>query len=104
MAMQVELKPHRGVHGATHREVDLGQDRIFVDGFCVGYVGRKPGACQSRQRRMRWHELPQDADLDRREIEAGLVRAENAARWHSYRQQYKISSADNGWQPGDPIL
>jgi len=67
-------------------------------------LGRKPGACQSRQRRMRWHELPQDADLERREIEAGLVRAENAARWHSYTQQYKISSADNGWQPGDPIL
>lgn len=42
--MQVELRPHIGKHCATGRQVDLGQDRIFVDGFHLGYVGRQPDA------------------------------------------------------------
>jgi len=29
---------------ATKREVDLNQDRIYVDGRAVGYVARKPNA------------------------------------------------------------
>ncbi len=42
--MQIELRPHVGKNVATGLPVDLGQDRIFVDGQHVGYVGRKPDA------------------------------------------------------------
>jgi len=40
--MQVVLTPHVGQHLATKKEVDLNQDRIFVDGNQVGFVARKP--------------------------------------------------------------
>ena len=39
--MEIRIEPHRGVNCATKKEVDLGQDRIFLDGQVVGYVGRK---------------------------------------------------------------
>jgi hypothetical protein len=42
--MQVELRPHRGINLATKREQDLNQDKIYVEGQHVGYVGRKPNA------------------------------------------------------------
>lgn len=42
--MKIELQPHRGKHIVTRQEVDLGQDRIFLNGLMVGYVSRKPGA------------------------------------------------------------
>lgn len=42
--MQVELRPHIGGHMVTGQPVDLRQDRIFVDGQHVGYVGRSPDA------------------------------------------------------------
>jgi len=42
--MQIDLRPHVGKNVATKREIDLGQDRVFVDGELYGYVGRKPDA------------------------------------------------------------
>lgn len=41
---KIELRPHVGMDLATRQEVDLNQDRIYVDGRAVGYVGRKPDA------------------------------------------------------------
>lgn len=40
----IELKPHIGKSLASRRDVDLGQDRIFLDGEVIGYVGRKPNS------------------------------------------------------------
>lgn len=40
----IELRPHVGHNTARNCEEDLGQDRIYVDGQAVGYVGREPNA------------------------------------------------------------
>jgi hypothetical protein len=41
--MKIELRPHTGLDVRTRREVTLPQDRIFLDGQAVGFVGHKPG-------------------------------------------------------------
>jgi len=62
-------------------------------------LGRPMDGCRSRYRRLSWRDVPSD-DEQRREVVASLVRAENAAKWNSYRKRYKISST---WTPGDPV-
>jgi len=62
-------------------------------------LGRPMDGCRSRYRRLSWRDVPSD-DEQRHEIAASLVRAENNARWNSYRKRYKISST---WTPGDPV-
>jgi len=54
--MDVSLQPHTGTHLATRRTIDLGQDRIFVDGEDVGYVGRRPDAAIN----LIYPDLPED--------------------------------------------
>lgn len=40
----VVLQEHVGINISTRRPVSLKQDRIFLDGKHVGYVGWQPGA------------------------------------------------------------
>jgi len=40
----IAFVPHVGMNLATGESEDLKQDRIFVDGLHVGYVGHEPGS------------------------------------------------------------
>lgn len=42
--MFVSFEPHTGIDRRTGLPIDFGQDRVFVDGVEVGFIGRKPGS------------------------------------------------------------
>lgn len=54
--MNIELRPHVGKSLASGRAIDLKQDRIFVDGQHVGYVGREVNAPIN----LIYHDMPED--------------------------------------------
>lgn len=61
----IELKQHAGINLATGAEENLSQDRIFVDGRHVGYVGHRTGD---------YVQLIRDvSEAERKEIDAIVV-------------------------------
>lgn len=40
---RVEIRPHVGTNLASGRQVDLGQERVYVDGRVIGYLSRRRG-------------------------------------------------------------